>query len=296
MPRKKNALHDAHVREMRDEVQRFSEQLDGYSSDDAHVEMRREAMTPEEQGRRREHARDFTAAIKRTTFFKAYPNQQIVMQIDDALNEYHDLRAAREQRTEQERVARETAQSLIKALRCAFEDVAKNSLATAVVIEAFCQSDKPAELDERIANLARAIDSLQGPSGKRGARAQPELVRLIQRLAHLVVSAREQAARTAYSKAQAEAEQATSDEDEAARNEAEAAKRTAVMVWKAAKIDDETAQGYIIELLEAGNVWRAADTLETHMTSSRRRHYLEVAATQAIELEQLATPIIHPKS
>lgn len=287
--------HDAHVKQRHDELRRFSEQLDAHALHDAHVETRRDAMTPKEQSCRREHARDFAAEIKRTTFFKAHPNQQIVMQINAALNDYHDLYAARELHTEQEKAARQKARALIEKLRSTFEEIATNSLASTAVIAAFCQPDKPAGLDERIANLSRAIESLEAPSAKRGRPATPELGRLIQRLAHLVVSSREQAARTAYNKAK-EAEEAKSNENETVRREVEAAKRAAAIALKAVKIDDDTAQSYINALLEAGNVHRADDTLQNHLIGSRRQHYLEVASTQAVELEQLTTPIIHPDS
>jgi len=206
-----------------------------------------------------QHTRDFTAAIRHTTFFKAYPSQQIAMQIDAALNEYHDLHAAREQHIDADKAEREKAQALIEKLQQTFDEISQNRLASAAVIDAFCQSDNPAELDERIANLGHAIESLEKPRAKRGAPAQPELGRLIQRLAQLVISARD------------EAEQA-------------------------AKINDDTAQNHIGELLKAGNVWRADETLQKRLANSRGQHYLTIASQQAIELEQLATPIIHPES
>ena len=298
MSRKMHAPHDAHVRTWGFELRRFFETdhhaharaRHNESIHAAHVRAkiswvllaqdaasRAEAQanawrdnaenSPSNTTDRAQHARDFTEAIRRTTFFKTFPNQQIATQIDDALNEYHDLYSAREQRTEQEKAAREKAQALIEKLRRTFEEIAKNSLASAAVLEAFCHLGKPAELDERIASLNRAIESLKGPHGKRGARAQPELGRLIQRLAQLVVSARTRAENIAGEKPR-----------------------------KAAKINDDTAQNYIDELLKAGDVQRADDTLQKRLTNSRGQHYLTIASQQAIELEQLATPIIQPES
>lgn len=290
MPRKMNAPHDAHVKTWGFELRRFFETdhhaharaRHNESTHDAHVRAkiswvslaqdaasRAEAQanawrdnaenSPSNTTDRAQHTRDFTEAIRRTTFFKTFPNQQIATQIDDALNEYHDLYSAREQRTGQEKAAREKAQALIKKLQQTFDEISQNSLASAAVIAAFCNSDNPAELDERIANLDHAIKSLEKPRAKRGAPAQPELDRLTQRLAQLVINARDEAEH-------------------------------------AAKINDDTAQNYIDELLKAGNVWRADETLQKRLANSRGQHYLTIAAQQAIELEQLATPIIQPES
>ncbi len=290
MPRKTNALHDAHVRKWCFELRRFFE-----ADHHAHVKARHDeplheahvrakppcVLSAQDDASRAEaqanawrdevenvpsnandmtqHTRDFTAAIRHTTFFKAYPSQQIAMQIDAALNEYHDLHAAREQHIDADKAEREKAQALIEKLQQTFDEISQNRLASAAVIDTFCQADNPAELDERIANLGHAIESLEKPRAKRGAPAQPELGRLIQRLAQLVISARD------------EAEQA-------------------------AKINDDTAQNHIGELLKAGNVWRADETLQKRLANSRGQHYLTIASQQAIELEQLATPIIHPES
>ena len=67
---------------------------------DAHAETRRDAFLL--LGTAVNHpvvSRDFTGEIRKTKFAKAHPHELFISNINAALNEYHDLCSAREQRT-----------------------------------------------------------------------------------------------------------------------------------------------------------------------------------------------------
>ena len=308
MPDKTNALHDAHVRTWCLALRRFSKVYyhahararHNESLHDAHVRAKISWMSRAQDDASRaeaqanawrdnvenspsnttdtaQHAYDFTEAIRSTTFFKTHPNQQLAMQIDAALNEYHDLRNAREQRTEQEKAAREKAQALIEKLRCTFEEIAKNSLARAAVLEAFCHPDKPAELDERIASLSRAVESLEEPRAVAGRPKTPELDRLISRIADIVVRAREQTIR-----------------DEEEKPDARATELAIMRRAKTIKRNDKIGRAYTEELLAAGRVVRAGSTLDNKLANIT--HHQQIAAEQRVEINHLPASIIAPDS
>jgi len=284
MPRKMNAHHNAHVRTRLEAAQEaLREHLAAEATDmlhDAHAETRRDAFLL--LGTAVNHpvvSRDFTGEIRKTKFAKAHPHELFISNINAALNEYHDLCSAREQRTEQEKAAREEAQALIKKLRRTFEEIAKNGLARAAVLEAFCHPGKPAELDERIASLSRAIESLEGPRAARGRPETPELDWLISRIADLVVRAREQTIR---------------DEEEEANPNVRATELAIMRRAKTTKRNDKRGRAYTEELLAAGRVFKAGSTLDNKLANLT--HHQQIAAEQRVEINHLPASIIAPDS